>query len=272
MTVHPIRFSSFKLIAACLLLAAPTLVFGDMIRSVSSENSSALPLTLNATMPITEVVTVQPIIVSNTDGTNTAEFFGTPTQQGLIEGFVDDIWAQAGIDILFLSPNTWNDTFANVGTLDPRPTSDLNTVVTNGDLAGVGSTDANTIDMYFVEVAAGFSPLSDNTAAGLAFVGAPGVTQFVGDNLPTFTAGQEVVASVVAHEIGHNLGLPHIVEVENLMQAGGSPNPGERLNASQITTALNSNLSVLIPEPSSVALMVIGAFAMMLLRFRQPRA
>ena len=74
------------------------------------------------------------------------------------------------------------------------------------------------------------TPPRINSAAGLAFVGGNGITAYVGSNLLTFQSGLEAIASVIAHEIGHNLGLPHIVEAENLMQAGGSPNEGERLN------------------------------------------
>lgn len=231
--------------------------------------TSQAALIVNSPMAITHRVQVQPIIVSNTDGSNTAEYFGNPTQQGIIEGFVDTIWAQAGIDVQFLTPNTWNDTFANIGNSSPRPTSDLNTIVTQGDALGFGNSNPLVLDMYFVEIAAGFPDVGENTANGLAFLGANGITQHVGDNLVSFTAGQEVVASVVAHEIGHNLGLPHIVEAENLMQAGGSSNPGERLNASQIATSLASQFSVAVPEPSSVT--VLG-FAISFVALRRRRA
>lgn len=228
---------------------------------LSSASQAMAALSINAALPITERVTVQPIIVSNDDGSNTAEYFGTPSQQAEIIGFVNQIWAQAGIEVSFLTPNTWNNTFANVGTSAPapRPTSDLNTIVTTGDAAGVGHVDPLVLDIYFVEIAAGFPNTSENTANGLAFRPGNGVSQHVGDNLPGFLGGREVIASVVSHEIGHNLGLPHIVEIENLMQAGGSPNPGERLNASQISTALASNFSVAVPEPSGLAVLATAA-------------
>ena len=230
-----------------------TLCYAVNILILASTSASAA-LVVNSPMAITHRVQVQPIIVSNTDGSNTAEYFGNATQQGIIEGFVDTIWAQAGIDVEFLTPNNWNDTFANIGNTSPRPTSDLNTIVSNGDALGFGNANPLVLDMYFVEISAGFANTSENTANGLAFVGGNGITQHVGDNLVSFTGGQEVVASVVSHEIGHNLGLPHIIEFENLMQPGGSANPGERLNATQISTALASQFSVAVPEPSSAAL------------------
>jgi hypothetical protein len=46
------------------------------------------------------------------------------------------------------------------------------------------------------------------------------------------------VASVIAHEIGHNLGLEHVTTGENLMKPGGG---GERLNAAQKTIIFTDN-------------------------------
>lgn len=226
--------------------------------------TSAEALIVNAPQPITHVVTVQPIVVSDDDGSNTAEFFGTLSQQVSIEGFVDDIWAQAGIDVGFLAPNTWNSTFANEGAPgfnDPRPTSDLGTIVADGEAAGKTHALSSVINMFFVNIPAGFSALSEFTVAGLAYVGGNGISQYVGSNLLNSSGSREIVASVVAHEIGHNLGLFHIVEAENLMQSSSQPNQGERLNSTQIATALASSFSVEItpvPVPGAVLLLASG--------------
>ena len=219
---------------------------------------SQAALVTNPGQPITEVVRVNPIIVSDDAGNNPAPFLGAPSEESEILGLIDDIWAQAGIDVEFLPTTTYDSSFALTGTSDPRPTSDLNTIVSNASsVPGVLSADPNVINMFFVQIVPGFSQTSDNTANGLAFVGGNGVAQWAGPNLTGFEGGREVIASVIAHEIGHNLGLDHITETENLMQEGGAPNQGERLNSSQIATALASNFSVAVPEPKFPALLAL---------------
>ncbi len=208
---------------------ADSLSFADQTRAAAAD--------------VNKRVTVQPIIVSNSNGSNTAEFLGNAEQEATIKRLIDEIFLQANVDIEWEAATTWNNSFANVGDSSTRPSSDLNSIVTTGDNVGVGNSDPLVIDAYFVEIAAGFSNQSDNVANGLAFVDANGTTIHVGDNLPTFASGREVVAGVVAHELGHNFGLEHNSIIDNLLYVGSQPSDGNDLTSAQRTVIQNSQFS-----------------------------
>ncbi|MGC4005449.1 MAG: zinc-dependent metalloprotease family protein [Pirellulales bacterium] len=149
-------------------------------------------------------------------------------------------------------------------TQNPRPTGDLGTILNTATLAsGILDPDPKVLNVFLVRIVPGFNQTSDNTSNGLANVGSNGLAYWAGPNLPGFTGGQEVLASVLAHEIGHNLGLNHAVISENLMQAGGSANPGQRLTPAQISAVLSSQFvtALPIPEPSTYTIFAVGVAA-----------
>src|SRR5262249_29892284 len=160
------------------------------------------------------------------DGSSPATVFGNASQAASIEAGIDKIWAQAGIDINFLPAiNRYNSTFAYQGIAGSgkRPSSDLGTILTNArNQGGVLNPSSTVIDMFFVNVTPGFTPLSENTTAGLANIARNGIAVFVGDNLLTFQNGLDIVAAVVAHEIGHNLGLSHTADGRANLMAGSN--------------------------------------------------
>ena len=232
-------------------------------------------LITNAPMPITHLLKINPIIVRDNAGNNPATFMGTVAQETSIKGLVDTIWAQAGIDVMWLAPMSLNSTETLNGSEgpngnNPRPQSDLTSDPggidheTIGENAGVRV--ANTINMFFVDIAAGFGPLGLNFVAGLAEVPGNDISLYVGSDLLNFLGGQELVASVISHEIGHNLSLPHLEVTEGLLRSGlmDPPVPGERLNSAQIGAALssgiNAGLLVAVPEPS--AFLFVGSIAL----------
>ncbi|HEX3598817.1 MAG TPA: zinc-dependent metalloprotease family protein [Lacipirellulaceae bacterium] len=208
----------------------------------SSTLSAAL--IVNAPQPITRQVTVQLIQTALDNGTSPATAFGDATQRADIEAGIDTIWAQAGIDINILPSITrYNNTFAYRGTAGggTRPQGDLNTIVSNARAAGVLNPDPLVIDLFLVNVVPAFATLSENTSAGLAFINSNGITGFVGDSLLTFDGGRDVISSVFAHEIGHNLGLNHTPNgTANLMSPNGT---SQQLTADQISTTRASSFA-----------------------------
>ena len=144
-----------------------------------------------------------------------------------------------------------NDTFINTGfSSGERPSGDLDRIVSTGDARGLGSSNRNVIDLYFVEVVPAFEDLGDGIANGLAFVGDNGIAMHVGDNLPRSAGGRTTIAEVTAHEIGHNLGLTHVNTNNNLLAASGS---GSDLTNSQIDTILRSRFSQPVSTSATLA-------------------
>ena len=126
--------------------------------------------------------------------------------------------------------------------------------------------DPKVLNIFMLRFVPGFPILDNNSAAGLAFLDGNGLAMWSGPNLFGFTGGREVIAAVLAHELGHNLGLDHSGADENLMNSGGD---GERLDLGEIATARSSGFLVVIPEPASALLLFVAATSLAATRRRR---
>ncbi len=209
---------------------------------------SLAEIKVNGDLPITNQIIVNRIRTFNSSGQG-ATVFGSASEEADIIDKINEIWAQSGIEIIFEDIENFTSDFAyddNGGAVDGdgnplrRPRGDLGQIL---NLSGTSASDSNTdIDMFFVNLCPGFAPLSLNSAAGLANVDRPGTTVYVGSNLINFDNGRSVIASVVAHEIGHNLGLTHTPDnTSNLMSPGGN---SEQITPDQTNIVFTNNSNI----------------------------
>ncbi|BCX46365.1 peptidase M10A and M12B matrixin and adamalysin [Haloferula helveola] len=244
-------------------------VGGSVVTILSSHGA----FTVNPPQAITHRVEVQPIIVSKTNGA-TAVFMGHTASEAYIKGRINQAWAQVGVEISWLAPVSYTNNFAYDGSpnnysSNSRPQSHLDQIVDNAGTPPKNP-DSIVLNLFFVEIVPGFSQTPDNAANGLAFVDDNGSAIHVGaflvaDGPYNYTnGGRDVAAAVIAHEIGHCLGLSHYSSSSSNLMYGGSGS-GERLIESQKNTIFTNNwwldgydMLQVIPEESNFVVWADG--------------
>lgn len=182
---------------------------GGGSRSSDDDGVPVMPVSLSDSEQL--VLEVQPIQVCDDDGIVCAqvEFF---------ELITDKIWSQADIDVAFLPTNQLNDSDYLI--TDDNEFFDLSFTGEPSDFGRhPDSTDTSgPINLWFVdeiETSEGFIQY------GNAWIGLNGV--LISDDIFDFNDGIGRV-DVIAHELGHNLGLRHSTfgagTPENLMSSG----------------------------------------------------
>ncbi|WP_146416467.1 hypothetical protein [Crateriforma conspicua] len=232
----------------------------------------------NPSLPVTKRLTIQPIVVANNDGLSQSTFMGDPSDEIEIRNWVSSIWSQAGIGVSWLAPEFRNDTFINYGDSPfngVRPVSDLDVIVASAGSDPANAMDSHLLRMFFVQIVPGQESLSSYSIAGRAQVDESGSAMFVGADLPGAQSmgeslGNQIIARVIAHEIGHNLDLPHVNSAENLMRIdlGEFPTLNARLSSQQVTTARQSRFATAIPEPNVISA-VFAATGCLIARHRR---
>jgi len=213
-------------------------------------------------VPITKQLVVNVITVCDNAGLNCASH--GPAGDPYFELEADKIWAQAGIDIKFVDGGTLDNTALLTGASGVANFT--------GALAGPGTT------MYLVNDLT----CSGCTLFGEAWLDAGGLVINMGAVLAYSAAGR---IDTIAHELGHNLGLPHDDTNANYLIASGSvrniPNSlgqicpdgpcYDLLSAAQISNAYDSSLLIAYaaPEPGSLILTAAALFAAGLVRRRR---
>jgi hypothetical protein len=218
--------------------------------------------------PITKQVKLQVIQLCNNAGSDCAVV-------NTFEVAADKIWAQAGVDMMFLPTIAWNNSTYLI------PDVDLGQELSmfhDGSAAFNNPAVTGIINVYFVKDLA----YSAGTLYGEG-CGAPIFASVCNNEVGVVINTTDVNGfngglgrtDTVAHEIGHVLGLTHETMgaggADNLMTAGSARTvPGgladiapdgaglSKLTTTQIDMVLTSDFVFDVPEPASMLVLAVG--------------
>ena len=199
------------------------------------------------------VIIIQPIVIQSDIGDE-------PAKMNLSEELVNKAYLKANIDFHYLEPLYYDNTKARDGEIN------LDSIVKLSKRDNILKGQNDIINMFFVNAIDGYQgPTGRGMMNGnIVFIA-------LGDENNTNTEKQtSMEAFVIAHEVGHNLGLKHVVDDDNIIDS--LPNiqgdgefkdridPKNSLNSYQIneifkSPLVHSRIDFLNKEQASIAIL-----------------
>ena len=199
------------------------------------------------------VIIIHPIVIQSDNGDE-------PAQMKLSEQLVNRAYSKANIDFHYLEPTYYNNTKARDGEIN------LDSIVNLSKRDRILKGQNDIINMFFVNAIDG-----NQGPTGRGMINGNIVFIALGDkNKTKIEDNKSMEAFVIAHEVGHNLGLKHVVDDNNIIDS--LPNiqgdgefkdridPINSLNSYQIkeiykSPLVHSRISFLEKSQASVAIL-----------------
>ena len=199
------------------------------------------------------VIIIHPIVIQSDNGDE-------PAQMKLSEQLVNRAYSKANIDFHYLEPTYYNNTKARDGEIN------LDSIVNLSKRDRILKGQNDIINMFFVNAIDG-----NQGPTGRGMMNGNIVFIALGDkNKTKIEDNKSMEAFIIAHEVGHNLGLKHVVDDNNIIDS--LPNiqgdgefkdridPINSLNSYQIkeiykSPLVHSRISFLEKSQASVAIL-----------------
>ena len=148
------------------------------------------------------VIIIQPIVIQSDNGDE-------PAQMKLSEQLVNRAYSKANIDFHYLEPTYYNNTKARDGEIN------LDSIVNLSKRDRILKGQNDIINMFFVNAIDG-----NRGPTGRGMMNGNIVFIALGDkNKTKIEDNKSMEAFVIAHEVGHNLGLKHVVDDKNIIDS-----------------------------------------------------
>ena len=148
------------------------------------------------------VIIIHPIVIQSDNG-------GEPAQMKLSEQLVNRAYSKANIDFHYLEPTYYNNTKARDGEIK------LDSIVYLSKRDHILKGQNDIINMFFMNAIDG-----NQGPTGRGMMNGNIVFIALGDkNKTKIEDNKSMEAFVIAHEVGHNLGLKHVVDDKNIIDS-----------------------------------------------------